>query len=132
MKLALHHPAAQAPQARLTRALVLVCLALLLLAQGLGLEHRVAHAGHGSQGSHGSHEAHETHHAPEAHPHADLHGAWGGQHEEGDAQCRLADALGVADAAAGPQWGGVAALLPARQARPACPAGIAVAAGRPY
>ncbi len=102
------------------RALLVVWLALLLVAQGLALEHRVAH------GAHGSHVAHE------AHPHAEWHGAWGGQHEEGDPQCRLADALGVADAAAGPLWVRVAAPLPDRHARSACPAGIAVSASRPY
>lgn len=101
---------------------MVVWLALLLVAQGLALGHRVAHGSHGAQGSHDAHEAH---------PHADGH-AWGGQHEEGDAACHLADALGVADAAAGPLWAGVAAPQPERHARPACPAGLTVSASRPY
>lgn len=57
--------------------------ALLLLAQGLGLSHRIAHAP-----SHGPAQVHAS--------------AWGHDHEAGSADCRLVDQLAHADALCAP------------------------------
>ncbi len=91
------------------------------LGQALALGHRVGAEGPG----HHQHHEHHDHHGHHAH-------AVGGEHEEGDAQCRLIDQAGLAEAL--PTTGAPAPVLPGRwRALPAkAPVALGAAPWRPY
>jgi hypothetical protein len=82
---------------RRAQVLALVLSALLLLAQGLGLLHTFEHADtHAGQAlAHVDEPAGEPTSAASAHE-PGLH--WFGEHQPGDAECRLLDQLAHADA----------------------------------
>jgi hypothetical protein len=96
----------------------IVAVAALLLAQALGLAHRVAHAPQAPAWLASAHE--DPGHGFDAH------------HDEGSPECRLVDQAGHGDAATAP---GVAAALPGvgREARcVAAAAFLALAPARAY
>lgn len=106
-----------------------VAVAALLLAQGLGLAHRVAHAPIALALEAHAHEDH----AHEEHAHEEHAQGFDAQHDEGSAECRLVDQAGHGDAAAAPPL--PAAVVPpaGREARSAArPTAVAKADARAY
>jgi hypothetical protein len=111
------------PGLRLSAGRAWLLAALLLVAQGLGLVHGIAH-GNPQVAAHACADEEHVHEARPGFAAAHVHG---GSHEAGDAECRLIDQLAHADALfAAPAWAG---LPPAGCDAPATAPRLAWAAG---